>query len=165
VRLPSCVTRRIFAAVWHHADRLPDNSPNRYLHHWHVIPRNRFCNVYLHHFLRSDDDRALHDHPWVNASIILKGEYLEHFQNGRIEHRRPGDVVFRWLHTAHRVELFHGSRRQPLHSPPPIEVWTIFITGPKVREWGFLGPQGWVPWQEFLSREDSVEIGPWCGNS
>ena len=32
--------------------------------HW-LIPRNRFFNIYVHEFLRSDDDRALHDHPWA----------------------------------------------------------------------------------------------------
>ena len=45
---------------------------------WWVIPRNKWFNVYLHHFLRSDDDRALHDQPWWNLSILLDGEYTEH---------------------------------------------------------------------------------------
>ena len=31
-----------------------------YLLRWYLIPRNPFVNVYLHKFLRSDDDRALH---------------------------------------------------------------------------------------------------------
>lgn len=44
---------------------------NPYLLRWWVIPRNRFFNVYLHKFLRDDDDRALHDHPWWSMSIIL----------------------------------------------------------------------------------------------
>jgi hypothetical protein len=46
---------------------------------WWVIPRNKFFNIYLHHFLHSDDDRALHDHPWWNVSILLRsGSYVEH---------------------------------------------------------------------------------------
>ena len=44
---------------------------NPYLLRWWLIPRNRWFNVYLHQFKRSDDDRALHDHPWINASIVL----------------------------------------------------------------------------------------------
>jgi hypothetical protein len=44
-----------------------------YLLRWWVIPRNKVFNVYLHLFLRSDDDRALHDHPWANASMLLRG--------------------------------------------------------------------------------------------
>ena len=35
-----------------------------YLSRWHIIPRNRYFNIYLHKFVGSDDDRALHDHPW-----------------------------------------------------------------------------------------------------
>ena len=44
-----------------------------YLLRWWLIPRNRWFNVYLHLFLRSDDDRALHDHPWFNLSFLLEG--------------------------------------------------------------------------------------------
>src|SRR5690242_14714107 len=67
--------------------RIPDRRPpdviiggrdRPYMLRWFVIPRNRFFNIYLHHFHRSDDDRALHDHPWLNLSIILQGEYVEH---------------------------------------------------------------------------------------
>lgn len=49
-----------------------------YLLRWWVIPRNPVFNVYLHRFMRSDDDRALHDHPWSNLSILLRGSYGEH---------------------------------------------------------------------------------------
>ena len=48
-----------------------------YLLRWFLIPRNHILNVYLHKFLRSDDDRALHDHPWWFVSIMLRGRYLE----------------------------------------------------------------------------------------
>lgn len=62
--VPAFIRRRLLAI----AKRRPpdvviggDASP--YMRRWWVIPRNRRFNVYLHHFLRSDDDRALHDHP------------------------------------------------------------------------------------------------------
>lgn len=36
---------------------------------------------------RSDDDRALHDHPWVNMSILLEGTYTEHtIAQGGVHH-------------------------------------------------------------------------------
>jgi hypothetical protein len=48
--------------------RRPDfiigGADNPYLLRWWIIPRNRWCNVYLHKILRDDDPRALHDHPW-----------------------------------------------------------------------------------------------------
>jgi hypothetical protein len=64
------------------ASRDPDfiigGQANPYLLRWWIIPRNRFFNIYLHRFLRSDDDRALHDHSWCNVSILLDGAYYEY---------------------------------------------------------------------------------------
>ena len=33
--------------------------------------------VYLHRFLRGDEDRELHNHPWYAISLILVAGYLE----------------------------------------------------------------------------------------
>ena len=127
-----------------------------YLLRWFVIPRNRFFNVYLHQFLRSDDDRALHDHPWANLSILLHGSYLEHtIDAGGIEQCRllsQGDVRVRLSGKfAHRVELFDGP------------CWTLFITGPRYRQWGFHCPKaGWVHWERFTAAHDSGSIGRGC---
>lgn len=56
-----------------------DGGPPRdYLKRWHLLPRNRWFNIYLHHFVHGDDDRALHDHPWASASLLLEGRYREH---------------------------------------------------------------------------------------
>ena len=52
-------------------------SDRPYMHPWWLIPRNPWFNVYLHRIMRSDDDRALHDHPWVNCSVLLEGSYVE----------------------------------------------------------------------------------------
>lgn len=35
--------------------------------------------VRVHHIKRSDRDRALHDHPWKNVSILMRGGYWEVF--------------------------------------------------------------------------------------
>lgn len=157
------------------ADRRPpdfviggDERP--YLRRWWIVPRNRFFNVYLHQFLRSDDDRALHDHPWLfNASWILMGEYLEHtIARGGIHlrtARRTGDFTFRWGPAPHRVELLtvaHYVPTQPLNHKP-LPCWTLFITGPVVRTWGFHCPdQGWIPWQRFTAARDPGSIGRGC---
>ena len=107
-----------------------------YLRRWWVIPRNEGCNVYLHEILQSDDDRALHDHPWDNTSYVISGEYLEHTPDGVFK-RIAGDIVQRKATDTHRLELT-GPRAV-----------TLFFTGPKVRDWGFICERGWVPWQEF----------------
>lgn len=122
-----------------------------YLRRWYLVPRNAWSNLYLHEIVRSDDDRALHDHPWDNRSFVLFGGYIEHTPEGRIE-RRPGDVVERAAEALHRLELFQGQR-----------AISLFSTGPKRRDWGFACPQGWVPWWEFTDPSDGSQVGPGCG--
>lgn len=48
------------------------NDP--YLIRWWLRRDRAEGSIYLHQIRRSDDDRALHDHPWPSTSIIL----LEH---------------------------------------------------------------------------------------
>ena len=119
--------------------RAPDFQVGRYLKRWWVIPRNRFFNVYLHEFSASDP-ADLHDHPWVNCSIILKGSYIEHFHDRTSRLRNRGHVVFRGATTLHRLELVTRT------------VTTLFITGPVVRRWGFLTRAGWVHHESYPAR-------------
>ena len=109
-------------------------------------------NIYLHQFLRDDDDRAFHDHPWASCSIILMGAYLEHTNEGILP-RIVGGIYFRKAESAHRIELYGF---------PKIPVWTLFITGFKIRDWGFHCPKGFVPWQVFCDDKDSGKIGKGC---
>jgi hypothetical protein len=119
-----------------------------YLRRWYIIPRNPFVNLYLHNFRCSDDDRALHDHPWWFFSLVLKGGYYEH-RLGPLQWRPVGSIAFRRPTTAHRVELesewvaTSGERRER-------PAWTIILTGPRTRRWGFYCPQGWKFWQDFV---------------
>lgn len=125
-----------------------------YLKRWYVIPRNRVCNIYLHQILRDDDDRALHDHPWPNCSIVLRGGYREVMpgRDGGLRgvDRRAGSVVFRRPTSAHRLIVGDGF------------AWTLFLTGPKVRDWGFWCPKGWVPWWRFVDPGNTGAIGRGC---
>ncbi len=128
---------------------------NPYLLRWWVIPRNKVFNIYLHEFRRSDDDRALHDHPWFNLSLLLEGRYAEHTIRAggvgiRVERRR-GMMKFSAPWSAHRVEIYPGER-----------CWTLFITGPVLRSWGFHCPHGWRHWQEYTDSRDSGAIGRGC---
>lgn len=138
------------------------NAP--YLRRWHVLPRNRIFNLYLHHFLRDDDDRALHDHPWAWCSYVLAGGYYEHtIAAGGIHHRRwrpAGSLAISGPRRAHRVELH---KHQAEHGPLHVTCFTLFATGPTVRNWGFHCPQrGWVPWQEFTDPADPGIAGRGC---
>lgn len=136
---------------------------NPYMRRWYVIPRNRIFCIYLHNMLKNDDDRALHDHPGANVSLILRGGYKEiTFQQTPISGfplpplidriRKPGRIVFRFAKTAHRLELLSGPS------------WSLFIVLPKFRDWGFwCGPLArWVPWQQFTAGPGGELIGRGC---
>lgn len=130
-----------------------ENEP--YMLRWWLIPRNRYFNIYLHRILRSDDDRALHDHPWVSLSLILEGEVWEVLPiapneiSGRL--LKAGDIVTRTATSAHRLELLNGA-----------PCMTLFMTGPRVREWGFHCPKGWRHWREFTDPSNPGKIGRGC---
>ena len=134
-------------------ERAPDfviGAP-AYLRRWWIIPRNERQNVYLHHGLRNDDDRALHDHPWPNTSFLLIGRYREITPSGSFI-REAGSVIHRQATDAHRLELVDG---EPFVS--------LFFTGPKVREWGFHCPNGFVHWRDFTAGENGELVGRGCG--
>ena len=109
-----------------------------YLIRRYLLPRNQLLNIYLHKFLGSDDDRALHDHPWVSMSIVLKGQLIEHRPNENSGVIKRGKITFRTPRFQHRIELPAGETAT-----------TIFITGPVVRTWGFVCPQGWMSWKQY----------------
>jgi len=111
------------------------------------LGRRYWPNAYIHAFYRSDDDRALHDHPWPWMTVMLSGRYIEHVPLrrsrpagetfGRL--RQPGDVVVRARASRpHRLELVD------------VPVITLFVTAPKLREWGFWCEHGWVHHQDYL---------------
>jgi hypothetical protein len=122
---------------------------------WKNKLARRFFVAYLHQFLRSDDDRALHDHPSWAISLILVGEYTEHTIDYGGVHRRhvwkAGSIRFLRTTHAHRIELHDGP------------CWTLFIFGPQKRLWGFHCPQrGWVPWYDFTAEGKPGERGKGC---
>lgn len=134
------------------ASRAPDFViGDDYLRRWYLLPRNGWSNLYLHDIRKSDDDRALHDHPWANTSFLILGSYIEHTPDGSFR-RNAGDVINRPGTALHRLEVIPGER-----------CISLFSTGPKVRDWGFQCPQGWVPWQVFTDPTDSSQVGRGCG--
>jgi len=127
--------------------RKPDKTINdKYLLRWHLIPRNKYFNIYLHKFI-GDDDRVYHDHPFHSLSILLKGEYkefiLKSIQRNNVfhlchrKHHKPVKLIFRSALRMHRLEVIDGP------------VWTIFITGPRFREWGFNVNGKWIAWHKY----------------
>jgi hypothetical protein len=195
MHIPFYYTKPVHAAIAWFIRRMESREPDvliggpvdTYMRRWWVIPRNRLFNIYFHHFMRSDDDRALHDHPWWNISAVLTYPgYKEHvpkvhhfdlddkpvydYQNTEVIERIPGEICFRGAKTAHRIELMHtpygvDENGKLVVVPKPIPVYTLFITGPKVRDWGFHCPKGWKDWRDFTafhSKGNGNEVGPGC---
>ncbi len=91
--------------------------------------------IRVHKILRSDIDRAFHDHPWPFVTIICRNGYTEVtpvfdksglYKGERREFYQSGKILFRRAKDWHRLEIIPG-----------YEPWTIFITGPWQQRWGF----------------------------
>jgi hypothetical protein len=166
--------------------RPPDFTIGRtddaYMHRWYIIPRNRWFNIYLHNMKRDDDDVGLHDHPWWNISIVLKGGYWELMPQYRPLYpnlaidvmttnfkqlwRRPGSIIFRRATDAHRLELAVQNPAFPMvaKSGRRRPSWSLFITGRNKRTWGFWCKDGWRPHTAVVRKTDTGnEVGFGCG--
>lgn len=121
-----------------------------YMFRWFVIPRNPLMNIYLHQYVGNDDDRALHDHPWWSFSLMLHGSLLEFDADG-VREIVEGESRFRTARYAHRLMLSRDW-----------QAITLFITGPRIRRWGFHCPNGWRHWKDFVHPDDPGQIGPGC---
>jgi hypothetical protein len=118
---------------------------------WLVTPDSGF-GIRIHHILRSDADRVLHDHPWPNTSVVLRGGYWEimpEFEDQTPDKdpiffsrvwRKEGDVIKRKATTRHRIEIPDGETAV-----------SMFIMGPYEQQWGFYTPTGKVYWREYLN--------------
>lgn len=148
LRTPNALTRWLARLIY---ESRPARDPDRvisdrppgeddYMRRWYLVPRNRWgFNIYLHHILRSDAAEAMHDHPWWSLSLVLRGSVVEVDDAGRAT-LVAGAARYRSSGYRHRLEI-----------APHTTVWTLFVTGPVVREWGFHCPRGWVPWQQFTA--------------
>ena len=98
-------------------------------------PVKRGAAVMLHWFHGADPQPDPHDHPVSFLSIVLRGGYVEW---------RPGNP-------RHRVRWFNFLRATDVHRILEVEPGTVTLvfSGPKVREWGFWTPTGWVGWREY----------------
>jgi len=118
-----------------------------YLKRWHLIPKNRWFNIYLHRFEGNDDDRALHNHPWWSVSFLLKGALTENYKTGMwadpVQHRVIKLFTPYYRSRTHWHQMFLGTEGKP--------AWTLFITGKKTQDWGFEYPNKheFTPYREF----------------
>ena len=106
-----------------------------YLERWIL-----WCGITLrvHKFLKSDDDRVFHDHPWWFVSVPFAA-YHEYVPDQPVRIVKPWRTHFRRAHHRHIVKLIAAK-----------PVRTLILTGPKVREWGFWQNDNFIHHQEWL---------------
>ncbi len=94
----------------------------------------------VHKFHKGDDERAFHDHPWWFLTFPLN-PYRELTPELGVRDVKPFRFHFRPAHHQHIVQLLHGK-----------PVWTLILTGPKSKEWGF--------WEdgEFIHHERWLQV-------
>jgi hypothetical protein len=118
--------------------QLADTAPD----HW--LARLPF-NLFLHRFHRSDDDGALHSHPWSWAvSLVLVGGYREE--------RRVGDSVISRVVKPWSINFLRG---EDYHRVDLLEedAWSLFLVGPKVSTWFFWQRETCMraQWRRFIN--------------
>lgn len=150
--------------------------PDQFLKRWFIKPKNEYNNWYLHCFTKDDEDRALHDHPWWNLSILLDGSYYEHtIAKGGVHHRQlltAGDMKLRAPWDAHRVECIkelcdcsvadpcpNGHVGHTAKCMKPLPCWSLFMTGPVQHGWGFHCPGEWKDHKRFGRDNGCGEAG------
>ncbi len=105
-------------------------------------------SVRIHHILREDLGRDMHDHPWDARTIILKGWYEEtrmcHYLGdgmvlGQCHARLAGDTASLKLGEFHEIT-----------SVSEDGVWTMFFTWKYQGPWGFFVDGVKIPWKKYL---------------
>ena len=115
-----------------------DEEPYLERYYLFLTERENFpFNIFIHKFLKSDPD-DLHDHPWGFRTVILKGGYWEHTEQGKFW-RSPGFTQCVSPSHKHRVEL-----------KPNCNCWTLFIPYKREREWGFYRDNKWIESEEYF---------------
>jgi hypothetical protein len=125
-------------------------DPELYLERFYIL-KTPWVEAMIHRFHLSDEE-VLHDHPWASCSVILETGYEEFvYENGETKSyfRPAGYIGTRKATDLHRVQLAEGTKGK---------VWTLFITFKRVRKWGFLTEQGWVPFDQYLKKRGTLSV-------
>lgn len=126
---------------------MPDGS-SPYNEHGNPRPEAVFPEggVMVHRFHQSDVG-WMHNHPWEWAvSLVLEHGYVEHRLGKESRIVKPGDVNVITHDDFHLVNLLRDGAGER-------QATTLFITGPKTKQWGFWDPQrGEVkPWRDYIA--------------
>jgi len=132
------------------------NEPYLERYYLFLKDRDKFpFNVFLHKFLKSDPD-DVHDHPWPYATLILKGGYYEWVATFNSNGEKVAETRH-WRGAGHfrtcSAKSFHR-----IELDPEVTAWTLFMPGPKQRDWGFWTKGKWMQWQEYINMRKAQKV-------
>jgi hypothetical protein len=99
----------------------------------HLIKTPWFA-ICLHWIHKPDAEPWEHDHPVSFLSLVLEGAYAE-TRDGALRARN----AFNFIRATDKHKIVWVA---------PHTV-TLCLMGPKVREWGYHTPDGWVCWKDY----------------
>ncbi|MBD2504832.1 hypothetical protein [Anabaena azotica] len=101
-----------------------ENKEPRQHTHFILFAPNKWFNLTLNQILDRPQwyKGVLHNHPWFNISIILKGGYWEKTEKA-LKWYRPGSIIFRSAKKYHSIWIEDGK-----------PAWTLFIHGPVTKK-------------------------------
>lgn len=110
-------------------------------------------SVRIHHILREDYARDMHDHPWDARTIILKGDYDE---DRMISYERMGDLEWTQIKEYHRrkgdTATLNFGEYHNITRVSKGGVWTMFITYGYRGTWGFWVNGKKIPHGEYVEK-------------
>lgn len=119
-------------------------------------------NLFLHRFHRSDDDEALHNHPWDWAvSLVLAGGYdeerrVDDVHGPRIVRRRVRPFSLNVIRSSdfHRVDLVER------------DAWSLFLVGKKIDTWYFWDRHrlARTEWRDFIREKRGQGFAKWTAD-
>lgn len=97
-------------------------------------------SIYLHRLSAPDPDPHPHNHPWNAIVLVLWGR----------GYRQMVDSPRKYAHE--RVWRFNrlGAEYHRITELLSPTVWTLTITGPRVRSWGFLVDGRHMHWRDYV---------------
>lgn len=147
--------------LWHafkHPHRhLRDLDGGLYMGRWRVIDEGTlasrllelltgYASCRVHHIMREDHDRDLHNHPFRYRTFVLDGFYAERLTD--IDNYQRGDLLVAGDTGTGSPDKFHR-----ITVVPPEGVWTLFFMSRNTGEWGFLADGKFVSSTRYLLRK------------
>lgn len=118
---------------------------------WRIVYTPWFA-VYIHRIFKSDSDLFMHDHPWDYFSMVLFGSYNEITPDTM----RPGQgknvILLPGFCSRRKAEAFHK-----IGSLNTKSVTTLFVTGRRRRDWGFMVGDRWIQHEQFRKNKTQYE--------